>query len=248
MKHLWKWWWGVGATLGLALAAEAQPSSNTVPPLCTVANLTGGTCSAQIHGTRAVVTDGLTAMDCVTGGGAVRALCEWDQDNVVWVSAPNLAAASLTSTDMGVGSVAASELVGNTCLQVLHARVDPTEAGATDDFMSLSDHGGGTTEANEDDFMVAAAAGTMNNLICEVNAAPTGTDTWQMTVRHGVPGGLVDSLLTCDITGTATTCTDVGNAPVYAAGDHLTIKVDSSTGATDPAAAILMECSFCLGQ
>ena len=140
---------------------------------------------------------------------------------------------------------------GARCLQVRQAIVDPTEAGATDDFLSLLDHSGSTTEGNEDDFFVAGFAGTVNGLRCVTATAPGGVaadDEWTMTINVGAAGSLVNTSVTCIILGTATSCSDTSNSAAYAAGDAISIQIDSSTGVSDPDASALMSCGMCLGQ
>ena len=109
--------------------------------------------------------------------------------------------------------------------------VNPTEAGATDDFVNLTDGTFSTTAAAEDELIVPFKV-KLHNLIVDVNTAPTVNDTWQMTVMaDGVATGL-----TCDISGaTAVSCSTGFLYGVADAGADLTLLIDSDTGTGDPA-------------
>ena len=121
--------------------------------------------------------------------------------------------------------------------------INPTEAGATNDFINLTDGTFGTTHAAEDEFLVPVNMVAWG-IRAKVDVAPTGTDTWDIIL---VDDG-VESVLQCEIIGTATTCTDTSfeHRPVIAAGSTLTLMVDSGNGATDPAAAAEILVSVCL--
>ena len=121
---------------------------------------------------------------------------------------------------------------------------NPTEAGATNDFVNILDSTFGTTEANDDSLRVPVAV-IAHNLAVEVDVAPgAGNDDWKVTLRDDAAG----TTLTCAIDETATTCVDTANAPSVAALSNLAVLVDSSGGASDPDAAALLTISFCMGQ
>lgn len=61
--------------------ASAQ-ATNTVPPACTVAQLTGGTCAPAKAGTRVRITNSSGNSDCTSGTGALTSVCEYD--GAVW--------------------------------------------------------------------------------------------------------------------------------------------------------------------
>ncbi|MHA2313216.1 MAG: hypothetical protein ACXADF_17150 [Candidatus Thorarchaeota archaeon] len=148
-----------------------------------------------------------------------------------------------------VGGIGPADVLDTMCSQVLTSAVDPTEASATVDYLSMKDGTGSTTENNEDDFQVAAAAMVVSNLYCVTATAPgAGNDPWAMTVRTGVAGSLGDSAVTCTIDEAATTCSDATNSAAVAAGERITISIDSAGGDADPTASALIECSMCLSN
>jgi hypothetical protein len=231
MRHL-----GLGL-LVVALAGGAWAHEPMPPPSCTVAQLAAGTCAPVRTGMRVRVTNTNTTddSDCATTTGAVDQVCVYDGTD--WVSEGMVPAGSITGT----------ELDNTTCLSVMSGEVDPTEAGATPDFLNLMDGTGSTTEANEDLFKLGSQGMRVSQLSCLVSAAPGAGDQWDITVRAGAAGALSDTALTCSIAGAATTCTGTGSAAV-AGSNHLTIGIESDGGATDPDPALLMQCAVCLSQ
>jgi hypothetical protein len=134
-------------------------------------------------------------------------------------------------------------VVGQNCQQVLTVAGNPTEAQATPDFCSFNDGACSTTEANEDDFFTPTGVDYVaSNLACVVDVAPAAGDDWTMTLRDDG----ANTTLTCQISDTATTCTDIANTPTITAGSKLNLDIESDDGASDPAAAALMECQLCI--
>jgi hypothetical protein len=134
-------------------------------------------------------------------------------------------------------------LLNTNCTSVVAGEFDPTETGATDDYLNLVENLFSATETDEDMFMVPIAM-TARNLRAEVNVAPgAGNDPWTITLRDDAAG----TTLTCQIDELSTNCSDTTNAPSIAAGSKLTIQVTSSGGDADPTAAAAMTVSFCLG-
>lgn len=135
------------------------------------------------------------------------------------------------------------------CINVLSTEHNPTEAGATNDYVSLNLTGAGgsafsSTETDNDTFMVPVAM-VARNLRVEVATAPgAGNDAWIVTVRDDT----ASTALTCTIDETATNCSDTSNAPAIAAGSKLDVLVDSSGPGADPTASATMNIAFCLGQ
>ena len=156
-----------------------------------------------------------------------------------------------TSVALPAGTVNAAAIANAACLQVLSVEFNPTEAGATNDFVSFTaidvatgDASFSATEGNEDQFRVPVAV-TAHNLSVQVDVAPgAGNDDWKVTLRDDAG----NSTLTCAIDEAATTCTDVANVPTITAESLLNMLVDSSGGAADPTAAAVMRISLCLGQ
>lgn len=126
---------------------------------------------------------------------------------------------------------------------ILYASVNPTEAQGTDDFMSMNDHAGSTVEGNEDDYVIAPGAVTFHSLYCKIDVAPGAGDEWRIVVRDD--GG--DTAVTCDISDSATSCSDLTNTAAAAVGSLCNFDITSSTGATDPEAAALITCSVRIG-
>ncbi len=181
-----------------------------------------------------------TTLD-TTGAGAIA------------VGSADVTAVTITTDDTGDGTdlvlpangVNASELNGaDVCGILFHAAVNPTEASATDDFMSMFDHGGSTTEGNEDEFIANDALLTFHSLRCDVATAPgAGNDPWAVTIRDD--GG--DTTVTCTIDETATSCADSTNSAVVAAGSLVNFDISSAGGDADPTANALITCSVCMG-
>ncbi len=141
-------------------------------------------------------------------------------------------------------SIGAAELNGaNVCGALFHAQVDPTEAGATDDFMSMWDHGGSTTEGNEDLFMANDALLTFHSLACVTATAPGAGDDWVITMRDDG----ADTAVLCVIDDTNTSCTSTTLSAAVAAGSLLNFDISSDAGASDPTASALITCSVCMG-
>ena len=131
------------------------------------------------------------------------------------------------------------------CQAVVSFEFNPTEAGATDDYVNLVDGGSSATIADEDAYVTPSLVLHASHLFASVDVAPTADDTWQFTL---VDDG-VSTILTCDITGaTDTTCenTDYGSVARIEKNSKLTVLVDSSTGLADPAIAAVAQVSFCL--
>lgn len=143
-----------------------------------------------------------------------------------------------------------SEINDGTCDSVHSVVFNPTEAGATDDFVSLNEIDIATgeasfsaTEDNENEFIVPLNM-VANNLRVDVDVAPgAGNDDWRITLRDDTSS----TALTCDISETATNCTDSSNQPAITGGSHINWLVNSDVGGgTDPTAAAEMVISFCL--
>jgi hypothetical protein len=159
-------------------------------------------------------------------------------------------AAKNSGKGYSVGDGLARDIEDDVCVHLLPSAVtNPTEAGATDDYLSMSDGAGSTTEANEDDYVLfAAEAMSVNNLRCVVDVAPgAGKDSWTMTIRVGTAGALADTDVTCEIDEAAVSCTDTTNDAPVAVGESITVSIDSSGDDADPSAAAAMTCAICLG-
>ena len=154
-----------------------------------------------------------------------------------------------TGTDVTTVNFSGIAVTSTACSSIESTEHNPTEAGATDDYVSLLIPGlGGSgfsaTETDQDQFMVPVAM-VARNLRAEVSAAPgVGNDAWVITLRDDA----ASSTLTCTIDEAATNCSDTTNAPALAAGSKLDILVISSGAGADPDAATTMNISFCLGQ
>ena len=160
-------------------------------------------------------------------------------------------ASSIESDEILDGAIVAADLADTLCLQVFSVTFNPTEAGATNDFVALTsidvatgDARFSATEGDQDDFRVPVAV-TADNLAVVVDVAPgAGNDDWKVTLRDDG----ASSTLTCTIDEGATTCADAVAPVAVAALSRLNVLVDSSGGGADPTAAAEMTISFCLGQ
>jgi hypothetical protein len=74
---------------------------------------------------------------------------------------------------------------------------------------------------------VPAGGGTVSNLKATVSAAPGAGNTHTVTVQNASTGA---DLLSCAITGTATSCQNTGSAAV-GSGEYLRVRVNQSAGA-----------------
>lgn len=136
-------------------------------------------------------------------------------------------------------------LLNTNCTSVVAGEFDPTELGATDDYLNLVENLASATETDEDMFMVPIAM-TARNLRAQVDVAPgAGNDRWTITLRDDA----ASTTLTCQIDEANTNCSDTTNAPSLAAGSKLDIQVTSNAegGPADPTAAAALTVSFCLG-
>lgn len=156
-----------------------------------------------------------------------------------------LPADSIDSTEILDDTIAATDLSDSLCLQVVVVEINPTEVGATDDYINLVDNSFSTTETDENMFMAPIAL-KIDNLRAEIDVAPgVGNDQWAITIRDDV----ASTTLTCTIDETATSCIDSVSAVSIAAGSKLAILVDSEEGGgADPAAAAVLTVSFCITQ
>jgi hypothetical protein len=140
-------------------------------------------------------------------------------------------------------SIGATELDGaGVCASMVYAGMDPSEAGATDDYMSFFDHGGSQTQINEDEYQAALVV--VHSMNCFVDVDPGGTDTWRITVQDD---GVNVTNTTCDIDGGSTSCASAGSDTV-AQGSKMNFEIDSSFGTSDPDAAAFLFCSVCFGH
>jgi hypothetical protein len=125
---------------------------------------------------------------------------------------------------------------------IVGGEIDPTEAGATDDFINLAEGDTFETTAAAADGLIVPVAVTAWGLNVIVDVAATVNDEWTVSVVDDT----VASVLSCVITGAAgVSCTSDSYVDI-AAGSKLTVLVDSDTGTADPAAAALMSVAFCL--
>jgi len=157
--------------------------------------------------------------------------------------------AIVTAAMIGDGEIGDSEIADTVCTQMVTVFYNPTEASATDDYVSLSavDVATGAasfsvTETDEDQYRTVTEL-TAHNLSVLVDVAPGAlNDPWAVTLRDD--GG--STVLTCTIDEAETTCADVIDAPVIAAGSKLDVLVSSAGVDADPAFAAEMIISFCL--
>ena len=217
---------------------------------------------------------GTGAEDCdysvgvVEAGAAAEARIGCDADDECFLGSVNTARIDLLTDGTGTAEVAmpagavdsaevldgelvAADLADTLCLQVISVTFNPTEAGATNDLVSLhsidvanGDARFSATENDQDDFRVPVAV-TLDSLAVIVDVAPgAGNDDWKVTLRDDG----ASTALTCSVDEGATTCADAVAPVAVAALSRLNVLVDSSGGGADPTAAAEMTISFCLGQ
>lgn len=87
--------------------------------------------------------------------------------------------------------------------------------------------------------------GTVRNLRCRINTAPTSTHTITFTVQTltgSITNAGADTGITCQITSTAVTCADTTNTQAVTAGDFIIVKkVDSASAAASNEVRCLAE-------
>jgi len=153
-----------------------------------------------------------------------------------------LAPSSVNATTIASDSVIAGDVDDSMCTHFVAGFLNPTEAGATDDYLNLVDNTVGTTDAAEDDFIVAQNAKAIRLFVGGVTDPGAAGDIWKITVvENGTP-----TALTCSIGNGQTTCADITNEVAIPIFSELTVLVDSSTGSTDPDASGEMKIAFCL--
>lgn len=193
----------------------------------------------------------------VEAGAAAETRLNIDADNGITIGSANTNGLTVTTDSTGdaeltvpADSVGAAEIGDSVCTSVVSVSYNPTEAGATDDFVSLiaidtatGDASFSATETNEDQF-IAPVALRAANLRADVATAPgAGNDDWSITLREDG----ASEILTCLISEAGTSCTDTTNIATIAAGADLDLLVTSSTGGgADPTASAEMRISFCL--
>jgi hypothetical protein len=85
------------------------------------------------------------------------------------------------------------------------------------------------TATNENDASMPVAAGTASRLVVRLLTAPGNGQTVTVRVRKNH----ADTVLTCAITGAATTCADTTNEIAFVAGDRLSVRYDETGGTAD---------------
>jgi hypothetical protein len=148
---------------------------------------------------------------------------------------------SIGSLELASDSVQSTDMDDSICSTVVAVFIDPTEAGATDDYINLIDSTFNTSDAAEDEFTVSVAMYANHLRVSDVTDPGAAGDIWQITVMDDG----AKTALTCDIGNGETSCTDTGEVSV-GAGSDMTVMVDSGTGSTDPAASGNMRVTFCL--
>ena len=107
------------------------------------------------------------------------------------------------------------------------ALVGGNHSNVTDgDFLMPWDITQSATESSED---IPVAAGTANKLIFRMGTVLTNAQTATITLRKNG----VDTLITCTIPNSGSSCTDYTHTATFADGDSLSIRYNE-TGATKP--------------
>jgi hypothetical protein len=132
--------------------------------------------------------------------------------------------------------VDAGSLADTVCSNVVQLVIPDTaftEAGATDDFVNMTDFSTGTNQATQSVGSWLVPTGLQyNNLRCEIATAPGGTDSWFIAVEAE---DTTNAFTMCEIVGAATTGSDTSNVAV-SAGKNLVLWIRSDQGTGDPTA------------
>lgn len=161
------------------------------------------------------------------------------------IDSSDIGADVIMASNIATGAITAPEIPDTFCLHTLSAEINPTEAMGNSDYINLLlGNASSTIEANMDMFMTAAMNGYANNFMVTTNIAPEngpGNQSWDVTLRINS----ADTVLTCAISETATSCGAPGVAALIAAGAKLTVRV---TTMGTPVATSALNVAFCLGQ
>jgi hypothetical protein len=80
----------------------------------------------------------------------------------------------------------------------------------------------GNSSSNEIDVQnIFPTSGTFGNFFAYVNAAPGGTNSWVFTVRKNG----ANQAVTCTVSGSNQSCSDLTHTTTFAQGDVITIQV-----------------------
>lgn len=229
----------VAATTGLTLANSETLNTGTDAVFDFTRN------DAGVVSITASDDDSTAALTVLPGGAAAMTL-----------GGASMTALTVTTDGTGTAEVVlpadaigGPEIDDGVCMSVKAVSYNPTEAGATDDYVSLAsvdtatgDASFSATENNEDQFILPLAM-KANNLRVDVATAPgAGNDAWTITLREDG----ASTTLTCTIDETATNCSDSSNQEAVAAGADIDFLVTSSGAASDPDASAEMRIAFCL--
>lgn len=117
-------------------------------------------------------------------------------------------------------------------------------AGAQDNWFVLNDHRLLTAyDTASRPHFVANMDLVASHLYVTIANAPGSGDAWRISVVIDN----VETAVTCDIVDTDTQCDSADLTVDIARGEEVSIKIDSSTGATDPTNPGLTIFTFCLG-
>jgi len=149
---------------------------------------------------------------------------------------------SIGVLEMAPNAVNGPAIDDSTCIHIVSVFINPTEAGATDDYINLVDSSIGTTDAAEDEFVVPFGAVAHRLTVSDVTDPGAAGDIWQITVMDDGAA----TALTCDVDNGETACNDISSEVSIGLFSDMTVLVDSSTGSTDPDASGNMRVAFCL--
>jgi hypothetical protein len=147
---------------------------------------------------------------------------------------------------IGAILVLLSTTAGADC-QVIARQDVPSTSQAQKTYISMLNESNLSTSsaANEVlyDHLHLPVAMTAHSLHAQVSIAPGGSDVWTIVLRKNTS---TSTSLTCQITGSNTSCDDLVNVPTFVAGDTLHLRVWSADGATAPTTSGQMLISLCL--
>lgn len=208
------------ALLLLVPSVALAQSRNTVPPTCTAAELSAGTCAPALEGTRVHITDGdaVVSTDCTTGGGAADIICEYDGS--AWVTAPVLQALDINTGDIAENAITADELGANVdelwfCGELGNAGATyggPNVSFWTGDYSASGAPGGAAcntlgdaTETNVDNDVDAFLTFKVMGMYCWVTSAPSNAAGVIMVLHDDT--AVTTPSVTCTVAQSETSCT-----------------------------------------
>lgn len=129
------------------------------------------------------------------------------------------------------------------CPNVVAVAIDPTTASPTQ-YVNLVDNTTGTTESADDMYVAPVDIVAHSLRVLSPTAPGAGQDPWTVYLRDDA----ADTVLTCVIDETDTSCTDTSHIASIAAGSKLTVSISATGSDAEPTDTAELAVSFCTNQ